>query len=241
MAVTHIATGGATATSTDSVSVDADTTTCDHVHINLLWRNDAQTISSLTREGAGTTTVGTDDTDANERVSCGMRRSAGSGTATDTFAATLSASSTALRIQVTTMSSVDSGSPLVSADTNGNIGTANAFIDTDSTTVAAGNLALCAVVVRDNVSGDLADNGGANTTDRDAVTNIINEITTYMVSFTDTRTVRFSWTEPGAGNWAKVMTVVYAAASGGGGVVGPLLAGHLTNGGILCGGRLGRC
>lgn len=224
MPATHIATGGATATSANSVSVDADTTTCDHVHIFLGWRNDAQTISSVTREGAATTQVGTDDTDANERVSCGMRRSAGSGTASDTFTATLSGSSEVIRIIVTTLSSVDSGSPVVSADTNADIGS-NPTLATDNTTVAAGNLALSMIVVRDNVTATLADNGGANTTDRDAIaTDGGGVITWHMVSFTDTRTVTWTWTEPGSGNWSKVQTVVYAAAAGGGGVTVKTLA-----------------
>ena len=240
MAVSHIATGGATATSATSVSLDADTTTCDHVHISVLWRNDAQTISSVTREGAATTQVGTDNTDANERVSCGMRRSAGSGTSTDTFTATLSGSSEVIRMTVTTMSGVDSGSPVVSADTNEDIGS-NPTLSTDSTTVAAGNLALSSIIVRDNVTASLADNGGANTTDRDAIAQSGSVVTWHMVSFTDTRTVTWTWTTPGAGDWSKVQTAVYAAAAGGGGVVGPLLSGHLTHGGILLGGRLARC
>lgn len=236
MAVSFVRVAAATATSTNTVSVDMDTTDCDHVHVMLLWRNDAQTISSLTREGAATTLVGTDNTDANERVSCGMRRSASAGTATDTFAATLSGSSEVIRIVVIGLSGVDSGSPVVSADTNEDIGS-NPTIATDSTTVAAGNLALSSIVVRDNVTATLADNGGANTTDRDAIAQSGGVITWHTVSFTDTRTVTWTWTEPGAGNWSKVQTVVYAAAAGGGGVVGPLLAGHLTGRGIL-GGRL---
>lgn len=217
MAVAHISTGGASALSATSVSVDRDTTAADHVNAFLVWRNDAQTISTFTREGAGMTQVGTDNTDANERVSIGGRRSASAGTSTDTFVGTLSGSSEAIRIIVTAMSGVDSGSPVASADTNENIGGSNS-IATDATTVAAGNLALSCIVVRDDVSGSLADNGGASTTDRDAILAIgTGVITSHMVSFTSNLTVTWSWTEPGVGNWAKVMTVVYAAAAGGGG------------------------
>lgn len=238
MAVSIVRVAGAQAASTDTVSVDMDTTDCDYVHAVALWRNDAQTISTFTREGAGMTLVGTDDTDTGERVSCGMRRSASAGTSTDTFAVTLSASTEALRIMVFGLSGVDSGSPVVSADTNANLAGASASLATDSTTVAANNLAISAIVVRDDVSATLDDDGGANTTTQFARALVTGgSFTTYAVSFTTTLTVTYSWTEPGSGNWAKAPTAVYAASAGGGGVVGPLLAGHLTGRGIL-GGRL---
>jgi len=215
MAVSHIGTTSASAASSNSISLDVDSTGCDLVHVFMLWRNDNQTVSTFTREGVAMTQVGTDSTTDGERISTAMRRSVGAGGATDTIAVTLSGSTENSRLIVTRLLGVDQTTPVVTADTNlGPNGGANTFVDTDATTVATDNFAISAVVVRDDVSASLVDDGGAATTDRDAVT-AATSITTFAISFVTDLTVRYSWTEPGAGNWGKACTVVYAAAAGG--------------------------
>lgn len=96
--------------------------------------------------------------------------------------------------------------------------TVSATISTDSTTVASGNLALSAIVLRDNVSASLVVDNAPTT--RDAILADGTVITTWAVSFVTTpTTLKFDWTEPVSGNYARVNTTVYAQASavGGGG------------------------